>query len=355
MSGSMATKSYAIAQLADVVGGQVRGDGSATITGVANIEDARADQAVWVSRAQYASKLRASKAAVVLVPNNFGETPMPAILCGDIHESVARLLGAFAPPDHRPSPGVHATAVIDPTASLGDRVCIGPNVFVGPEARIGNGCTVHAGVFIGRGTVLGADCVLWANAVVRDGCRLGDRVTLHPCAVIGADGFGYYLKNGSLHKVPHTGGVVLEDDVEVGACACVDRSKFGDTIVGRGTKIDNLVQIAHNVRIGPNCVLAGQAGVAGSTKIGSGCSLGGMVGIIDNLVVGDGASIGAGSLVTRNIEAGQAVTGWPVQEVAKALRSQALIARLPELAAQIKELLARVERLESSTDHHPGR
>lgn len=351
----MATKSYAIAQLAELVGGRVRGDGAAFITGVANLEDAGPNQAVWVSRAQYAAKVSASAAGVVLVPASFGATPMPAILCDDIHDSVARLLAAFATPEFRPAPGIHPTAVIDSTASLGERVSIGPHVFIGPGARIGDGCVLHAGVFIGRGTTLGVDCLLWANTVVRDGCRLGDRVTLHPCAVIGADGFGYYLKNGSLHKVPHTGGVVLEDDVEVGACTCVDRSKFGDTIVGRGTKIDNLVQIAHNVRIGPNCVLAGQAGVGGSTKIGSGCSLGGMVGIIDNLVVGDGASIGAGSLVTRNIEAGQAVTGWPVQEVAKALRSQALIARLPELAAQIKELLARVERLESSTDHHPGR
>ena len=344
-------QSFTIAKLAEIVGGTLRGDGSAVIDGVAEVSAAQPNQATWVTRGQYAKKLPASRAGVVLVAPDFGATPMPAILCARLDRAVALLLGAFArPPDH-PALGVHPTAVIDPTARIGPNAAIGPHVVIGPGVRVGASCVLCAGVFLGREATIGDDCVLWPNVVVRDGCTLGNRVIVHPNAVIGADGFGYYRDAGHYQKVPHTGGVVLEDDVEIGACACIDRAKFADTVIGRGTKIDNLVQIGHNARVGTDCVLAGQSGVSGSVRIGHGCVIGGQVGIIDNLVIGDGASFGACAVVTRDVEAGQAVAGWPIQEISRALRTQALMIRLPELAAELKELAARVERLEASADH----
>ncbi len=340
--------SYTVGELASLVGGELRGDGSGRICGVSDVSEAQPDQATWVTRPQYARKLVESKAGAVLVARDFGETPMPAILCDRLDRSVARLLGAFAPASNVPEPGIHPLAVVDPSATVGDGAAIGPHVVIGPGSRIGRSCVLHSGVVIGRDVTLGDDCLLWNNVFVGDRCTLGHRVIIQPNAVIGSDGFGYYLDDGHYCRVPHIGAVILEDDVEIGACACVDRAKFGNTVLGRGTKIDNLVQIAHNVRIGKDCVIAGQSGVAGSVRIGDQCVVGGQAGIVDNVEIGSGARLGAMSVVTRSVAPGQSVTGWPIQEMSRALRTQALTIRLPEMAAQLKELLARVERLEAT-------
>jgi UDP-3-O-[3-hydroxymyristoyl] glucosamine N-acyltransferase len=238
------------------------------------------------------------------------------------------------------------------TARIGRDPAIGPYVVIDAEVRIGASCVIHAGVFIGRATTLGDDCTIWPGAVIRDGCIVGSRVMIHPNAVIGVDGLGFYFDEGRHHKYPHTGGVKLEDDVEVGACTCIDRAKFGYTVVGRGTKIDNLVHLGHNVRVGEHCVFAGQCGISGSVRIGDYCIFGGRAGALDNLTIGDGAKFAGGVCVaTKDIPAGVTVSGYPAQEYRRELREQASLRRLPALAQQFKELRARVERLEASTNH----
>ena len=341
---------YTVDSIAQLVGGTVRGDGSAVIDGVASVEEAVHTQATWVTSTKYASRLSESKAGVVLVPEGFSSTPMPAILCPRVDRSVALLLGAYAPPSAKVVAGIHPSAVIDTSAQIGADVSIAPNVVIEADVRIGDRCEIQPGVFIGRGSIVGDDCRLHANVVVRDGCVLGNRVTIQPCAVIGADGFGYYLDNGRHVRVPHIGGVRLEEDVEIGACTCVDRAKFGETVIGAGTKIDNQVQVGHNTRVGEHCVIAGQAGVSGSVRIGRYCTLGGAAGCIDNISIGDGASIAAVSVATKDVPDGTVVSGTPAQEHARELRERASIRRLPAVMEQLKDLLARVQQLEA-TEH----
>lgn len=345
-------RTYTVEQLAEVVGGVLRGDGSVVVTGVADLREAQSHQATWFSSEKYRSAVAQCRAGVVLLPADFGPTPMPAILCERVDRSVARLLGAFADPLPRPEPGVHPSAIVHETARIGEDVAVGPFAVVEANVSVGPGSAIHAGVFIGAGTTVGRDCMFWPNVVVREGCVVGNRVTIHPGAVIGADGLGFYFDEGRHQKVPHIGGVRVGDDVEIGACTCIDRSKFGFTVIGNGTKIDNQVQVAHNVRIGEHCVIAAQSALAGSVRIGNYCILGGRAAVVDNVVVGDGARLSGGlAVATKNVAGGERVSGMPARHHSEWRREQASLRRLPELAALLKDLTARVKRLESSADH----
>jgi UDP-3-O-[3-hydroxymyristoyl] glucosamine N-acyltransferase len=346
-------RTFTAKQLAEIVGGLVRGDTDVVISGVAEVSEARSDQATWVSNPKYARRLVDSRAGVVLVPEAFGDTPMPAILCRHIARSVAKLLEAFAEPLCKPQPGIHPTASVHETARIGSKPAIGPYAVVDADVLIGASCVIHAGVYIGRGTTIGDDCVLWPNVVIRERCVLGSRVMIHPNAVIGADGFGFYFDEGRHQKVPHTGGVILEDDVEIGACSCVDRAKFGYTVVGQGTKIDNLVQVGHNVRVGKHCVMAALTGIAGSVRIGDYCVFGGKSGVADNVTLADRAQVAAGSIVHKDLPEGVAVSGCPARPLMEDRRERGWTRRLPALAEQLKELTKRVEQLEVSDHHRP--
>ncbi len=346
------TRGYTVEELAALVGGVLRGAGRAMITGVADIAEADPQQATWVSNPKYAAKLSDSRAGAVLIPKDFGDTPMPAILCERVDRAIAKLLAAFARPTPTPEAGIHQSAVVHPTAAIGTNARIGPHVVIEAETRIGANTVLHAGCYIGHGTQLGDDCFLWPNAVIRDGCILGRRVIVHPNAVIGADGFGYYFDRGAHQKVPHIGGVMVGDDVEVGACACIDRAKFGCTVIGRGVKIDNLVQIGHNVRVGEHCVFAAQSGISGSVRIGDRCMFGGHTGAADHVTLGNDVRLAGGfAVATKDIPDGLMVSGWPAREHHQELRERAALHKLPELAGQLKEVIARIQRLETSADH----
>ncbi len=347
------TARYTISELARLVGGDLHGDGGRVISAVADIAEAGPDDAAWVSQPKYADRASTSGAGVLLVNSAFSAsaTTVPTIVCEHIDRSVAQLLAAFAPAPAYPDVGVHATAVIDESATVEDGCAIGAHVAVAAGAKIGRGCVLHAGTFIGRGTTLGTDCVLWPNVVVRDGCVLGDRVTIHPSSVIGADGFGYYFDKGAHQKITHIGGVVLGDDVEVGSCSCIDRAKFGQTVIGRGTKIDNLVQIGHNGRVGEHCLFTGQVGISGSVRIGSYCVFGGRSGSVDNITIGDGARLsGLGTVAGKDIPPGATVSGVPARDHRDYLRERAAVRRLPAMMEQLKALRKRVEQLEASAD-----
>ena len=341
---------YTLDEIAGWVGGRVRGDGSLRVSGVATIAEAGAADLTWATDSKYARQLAESKAGAVLGPDDLPESSLPAVLTKRPASALITVLEHFAPPAARPASGVDASAVVAPNASLGDDITIGPQVVIADGVSIGHRAVIHANVCIGPSVVIGDDCELWPGVVIRERCRLGNRVTVHANTTIGADGFGYEFIDGQHVKVPQIGAVEIEDDVEIGANCAIDRAKVGVTRIGRGTKIDNLVQVAHNVQIGPNCVIVAQAGLAGSIRLGQGVVLGGQVGIKDHTTIGDGAQVGACACVAKDVPPGARVIGMPAIDGKQFAREQARLRRLPEMAEQLRDLIKRVQRLETAAD-----
>jgi UDP-3-O-[3-hydroxymyristoyl] glucosamine N-acyltransferase len=336
------------AELARRVNGRLTGDGARLIRAVATLDEAGPDAVSWVGRPELLPQLAHSQAGVVIVPE---QAAVPAgrttIQVRDPDMAICEALAALAPPVPLVPPGIDPTARVAEGASVQD-ACIGPHVFVGPHAVIGPGTQLHAGVYVGAASRLGRDCVLWPGVVVRERTQIGDRVIIHPNATIGADGFGYHQRGGRHQKIPQIGRVVIEDDVEIGAGSCIDRARSGETRIGRGTKIDNLVQIAHNVRIGENCIVVGQCGIAGSTTLGPDVMLGGQVGLTDHLQIGEHVMVAAGSKVFNDLPGGHAYRGDPAIEHVQFSRQMVGLRRLPKLLEQLKALTKRVEQLESA-------
>ncbi len=342
---------YTLAEIAQWVGGAVRGDATVRITGVAGVAEAGPDQITWLADAQYEAQLKSSRAGAVLVPEGFGQTPMPAILCAKPSLAIIAVLQRMAPPIPRPAPGVHPTACVALSAKLGMDVAVGPFCFIGDNAVIGDNTVIHAHVFVGPDTTVGAGCELWPCVVVRERCRLGDRVILHPNTTIGADGFGYEFDGHRHVKIPQIGSVEIEADVEIGANCTIDRAKFGTTRIGAGTKIDNQVQVAHNVQIGAGCIIVAQSGIAGSTRLGRGVVLGGKVGVKDHVVLGDGVQAAACACISKDLPPGSRVIGIPATDFDEWVRERSRVRRLPKLLDELKRLTERIERLEGSADH----
>jgi UDP-3-O-[3-hydroxymyristoyl] glucosamine N-acyltransferase len=340
-----------LSELAGELGVELRGDGSVRIVGVNTLAGAGAEEITWVSDDRHAARLGESRAGAVVVPRAFGETPMPSLRTDSVEVTMARLLGRFAPAVPGPGPGVHPTAVVADSAVLGANVAVGPHAVIGARAHVGPGTVLHAGVHVGDDCRVGSDCLLWNHVVIRERCEVGHRVILHPHVVIGSDGFGYYFSEGRHNKIPHGGRVVVGDDVEIGAGSTLDRSKVGETVVGPGTKIDNLVQIGHNVRIGAHCILIAHCGIGGSAQLGDGVVLGGQVGIRDNITLGDGVVVAACSCVSRDIPPGRQVGGIPAYDHGVYRRVLAVTPKLPDIGRQVKDLAKRVERLEAAADH----
>lgn len=345
------SKTASLAEIAKWVGGMVRGDASTRISGVNGVQEAGPADLTWLAHDKYLVQLKTSQAGAVLVPEHFGETPMPAVLCTNPLAAIITILERFSPPVPRPEVGTHPTAIVATSAQIGTNVAVGPRVVIQEGARIGDGCVLHAGVFIGAETTLGNNCELWPNVVVRERCALGNRVVVHPNTTIGADGFGYQFLQGKHTKIPQIGTVRIEDDVEIGANSCIDRAKCGATVIGRGSKIDNLVQVAHNVQIGPDCMIVAQTGIAGSARLGRFVVVGGQVGIRDHVTLNDGAKAAACSAISKDVPAGATVIGMPAVDHEEFVRERSRIHRLPKLAQQLADLIKRVERLESSADH----
>ncbi len=342
------TPTITAAELARHVKGRLAGDGTRVIRAVATLDEAGPDAVSWVGRPELLPQLAHSQAGVVIVPE---EAEVPAgrttIYVRDPDLAICEALAALAPPVPCVPPGVDPLARVADSATVAG-ACIGPYVFVGPHAVIGPGTQLHANVYIGGGSRLGRDCVLWPSVVVRERTLIGDRVIIHPNATIGADGFGYQQRGGRHHKIPQIGRVVIEDDVEIGAGSCIDRARSGETRIGRGTKIDNLAQIAHNVRIGENCIVAGQCGIAGSTTLGPDVMLGGQVGLSDHLRIGEQAMVAAASAAFNDLPGGQGYRGNPAIEHVQFSRQMVGLRRLPKLIEQLRVLTKRVEQLESA-------
>lgn len=341
-----------VQSIAELVGGRVEGDGAVAIRGLASLETAEAGELTFATDARHAARLSGSRASAALVAADATvSAPMPLIRVDHVQAALAKLLGRWAPPADNPPLGVHPSAVIADDAEVSDTAAVGPGVTIGSRARIGAGSVLRARVAVGCEAVVGRDCLLAEGVVIGARCILGDRVIIGPGSVIGWDGFGYYFAQGRHQKIPHIGHVEIGDDVEIGACSCVDRAKFGATRIGAGTKIDNLVQIAHNVQIGRHCILAAQVGVAGSTRLGDGVVLMGHVGVRDNITVGDGVTCAAYAAIAGDVESQQTVAGIPARDARETLRIIQAGTKLPDLLKRVRDLESRIGALESPKDH----
>jgi UDP-3-O-[3-hydroxymyristoyl] glucosamine N-acyltransferase len=331
-------------ELAARLGCAVRGDGSVEIQRVAGIEDAGPGDLTFVTNPKYASLLATTSATAVIVMPDV-ETPLPSLLSKNPYLAFARAV-TILHPEPRLAPGVHTSAAVDPSAVLGEGVHVGAMAAIGPHVRVGARSVIHPHVVLYADVAIGEDCVLHSGVQVREGCRLGDRVIVQNGAVIGSDGFGFAKDDaGRYEKIPQRGIVVIEDDVEIGALTAVDRAALSATRIGRGAKLDNLVQIGHSVTIGNDSVLAGQVGIAGSTKVGERVTLAGQVGVAGHLTIGDGAVATAQTGIPHDVAPGALVSGYPAIENRTWLKSSALFAKLPELLKRIRELERKLEEL----------
>jgi UDP-3-O-[3-hydroxymyristoyl] glucosamine N-acyltransferase len=342
--------SITAAELAERLGGALAGDPACVVRDVATLELAGPESLSWVGNADLMPRLAASKAGVALIPSGCDAPPgRTTIRVSDPDLAVCEALRALAPPTPRIPQGIDPTARVAADAVV-ESACIGPQVYVGEQSVIGPGTQLHPGVYVGPHCRIGRECVLWPNVVVREYTTIGDRVVIHPSATLGADGFGYHQRGGKYVKIPQIGRVVIEDDVEIGAGTCIDRARSGVTHIGRGTKIDNLVQIGHNVQIGEDCIVVSQCGISGSTTLGSHVVLAGQVGLIDHLRIGDNVVVAAKSGVAEDVPAGKVYRGIPAVENSAFARQAVGIRRLPKMIEQLRELARRVAKLESAAN-----
>ncbi len=337
-------------ELAEIVGGSVNGDGSTRITGVAGIKEAAAGQITFLASTKYREFLNTTRASAVIGTYDI-ECSVPSIQLENPYLAFLKVVSMFADSvDKRYPRGLHPTAIVAAEAELGENLCIGPYCHIEAGVTIGRNCTVLRGSYIGANTVIGEGCLVYPSVTIREECEVGERVIIHPGAVIGSDGFGF-ARDGQAHrKIPHIGKVVIEDDVEIGANTTIDRATTGVTRVGRGTKIDNLVQIAHNVTIGKNCIIAAQVGISGSTELGDGVVIAGQAGLAGHIKMGDGVIIAGGAGVTKSIPAGTTISGYPARDHAQARKLYGFTTRLPELHKKIQELSRKVARLEKGKE-----
>jgi UDP-3-O-[3-hydroxymyristoyl] glucosamine N-acyltransferase len=338
--------------LAQHLGCTLRGDGGVEVHRVAGIEDSGPGDLTFVANRKYAACLATTRAsAVILAPTV--ETPLPSLLSPNPYLAYARA-ATLLHPQPRPRAGIHPSAQVDASARIGPEVHIGALAVIGAGVVLGARTVIHPHVVLYDDVVVGEDCVLHSGVQVRERCRLGHRVVVQNGAVIGGDGFGFARdQDGRYEKIPQMGIVVVEDDVEIGALAAIDRASMSETRIGRGTKIDNLVQVGHSVVIGQDTVLAGQVGIAGSTRVGNRVTLAGQVGVAGHLTIGDGAIATAQTGIPSSVEPGAIVSGSPGIENRSWLKASAVFPRLPELQKKLRELEARLDQLAGGTGGEP--
>jgi UDP-3-O-[3-hydroxymyristoyl] glucosamine N-acyltransferase len=336
--------------VARAIDGTVVGDGSVEITGVAGIREAREGELTFLANPRYEPYLELTQASAVIVSENHRNIGKPLIQNPNPYLAFLKAVRFFAGDAERPCAGVHSTAIIAPDAVIAEDASIGPHAVIESEARIGSRAIVQAGCYVGARARLGDEVLLYPNVTIREACVLGDRVIVHSGTVIGSDGFGFVRDGDVYRKLPQVGTVEIGDDVEIGANVTIDRATTGTTRIGAGSKIDNLVQIAHNVQIGKSCIIVAQVGISGSTVLGDHVVLAGQVGIVGHIEIGDGASVGAQSGVSKSVKAGERMFGYPAMPLRQAKRIEASIRNLPELIQTVRALKRRVEELEGSKE-----
>ncbi len=331
-------KTLELKKIAELVGGEIVGDSDISISGVAGIKEARKGEITFLANSKYLSFLDETEASAVITSKDVVSKRKSLIRTSNPSQAFTKVIALFASSNHSGISGIHPTSVIDPSVVLGKEVAIGPHVVIEKDCSIGNKTVIQANSFIGSGSTIGSDTLIYPNVTVRERTEIGDRVIIHSGTVIGSDGYGYESVDEIHVKIPHTGMVRIEDDVEIGANVCVDRGRFDATWIKKGTKIDNLVQIAHNVIIGENCLIVSQAGISGSTKLGKNVVLAGQAGLVGHIELGDCVVVGAGAGVTKSIPANSVVLGQPARPLSEQKRIIALTAKLPEIFKELSEI-----------------
>lgn len=339
-----------VAQLAERIGAELVGDGSREINAVGSVGASDENTVTFITDGKHIPQLEKSHVGAVIVAKRIEGLAKPQLIVKNVDAALIKTLSVFAPKLKAAAEGIDPSAKVGQNVRIAKGVSVGAGVAIDDGVEIGENSVIASGCKIGENSKLGKNCRLDSNVVVYHNCTIGNNVVIQANSTIGSTGFGYSFIDGSHKLIPHNGGVVIEDFVEIGANSCVDRAKFGNTIIGAGTKIDNLVQIAHNVVIGKCCLIAGQVGISGSCKLGDGVVLAGQVGLVDNIEIGDGVMAGAQSGITRNIAAGKKILGSPAVEGTEALKIVNLTKRLPKLAELLKQLRKRIERLEAAKD-----
>lgn len=339
-------------QIAELIKGRVEGDKDAKVSSFAKIEEGHEGAISFLSNKKYLHYIYETKSSVVLVDESLAlekNVNCTLIRVKSAYEAVAQLLQLYESMKPRKR-GISDLAFIDPTATIGEDCYIGPFAYIGPKCVIGDNSIIHPHAALGDNVIVGKNTEIHSNAVIYHDCKVGNRCILHAGCVIGADGFGFAPSENGYDKIPQIGIVTIEDDVEIGANTCVDRSTMGSTFIRNGVKLDNLVQIAHNTDIGANTVMSSQVGVAGSTKVGEWCMFGGQVGISGHITIGNKVMLGAQSGVPGSIKDGQQLIGTPPMEMRSYFKSQAIFRRLPEMYNEINKLRKEIEELKANKE-----
>lgn len=336
-------------QIASVIGGKIEGDKDAKVRTFAKIEEGVEGAISFLSNPKYTHYIYDTKSSVVIINEDVeleGTVAPTLIRVKNAYESIAQLLQIYEASKPKKT-GVSPQAYISPTAKLGKDCYVGPFACIGEGTVIGDGCQIYPHAVVGDNVKMGNGCILYPNTTVYQGCKIGNNVTLHAGSVIGADGFGFAPNADGYDKIPQIGIVTIEDNVEIGANTCVDRSTMGSTVIRKGVKLDNLVQVAHNVEIGENTVMSAQVGIAGSTKVGSWCMFGGQVGIAGHITIGDKTFLGAQSGVPGSLKGGEELIGTPPMNPRNYFKSQAIFRRLPDMYKELEALKKTIEELKS--------
>lgn len=343
-------RSLPLGEIASHLGACLSGDAAIPIEGICPLEDARPSQLSFLTHARYVPLLAECRAAALIVPPSFKDLEFPLLICDRPYLALAKAAQLFAEPVRLPT-GIHPTAQIDESVHLGSQVAIGQMAQIGSESSVGAGTSVFGGVYVGCNVQIGQNCLIYPGVTIKDGCVIGNRVVIHSGTVIGSDGFGYAQDEFGQHvKIPQIGIVQVDDDVEIGANCTVDRATFGRTWIQQGCKIDNLVQIGHNVIVGKYSILVSQVGISGSTQIGNHVVLAGQVGVVGHIRIGDGARVGAKSGVSSSVKAKEDVSGIPAVPHKEWLKNSAHIRRLSQYREELRQLKKKVERLERDLD-----
>lgn len=334
-------------QIANVIGGRVEGNKDAKVHTFAKIEEGTEGAISFLSNPKYTHYLYNTKSSIVIVNEDVElekDVDATLIRVPNAYESIAKLLQIYEASKPKKT-GVAPQAYIAPSAKLGNNCYVGPFACIGEGAEIGDGCQIYPHAVVGDNVKVGSNCIFYPNTTIYQGCKIGNNVTIHAGSVIGADGFGFAPGADGYDKIPQIGIVVIEDNVEIGANTCVDRSTMGATVIHKGVKLDNLVQVAHNVEIGENTVMSAQVGIAGSTKVGSWCMFGGQVGLAGHITIGDKTFLGAQSGVPGSLKGGEELIGTPPMNPRQYFKSQAIFRRLPDMYKDLNDAKKKIEEL----------
>ena len=337
-----------LSELAEYVDGRVYGNPDVVIRSASTLGRADKGDISFLANKKYDKQLRTTKASAVIVGKEITNASVPLLIAEDPYYAFMQIMVLLHGHRKHKKVGISPRASISDSAKIGADCHIHDSATIADEARVGDGCIIYPGAYIGRGVQLGNDCIMYPNVAIYDGCKIGNRVIINANSTIGEDGFGYASHKGVHHKIPQTGIVVIEDDVEIGACCGVERGTLGDTIIGEGCKLGDLVAVGHGAKIGAHCLLVAQVGISGSTTLGHHCVVGGQVGIVGHINIGNNVTIAAQAGVINNIPDGKVVLGAPAIEANRAKRAYSMIQHLPEMRQNIRKLEVQIERIASS-------